>query len=57
MSRLGQLQNYLQNVQRLVSDGTWLQRLREEHCTLVKSLSQILERGDNSEVRLNVTQQ
>ena len=25
LSRLGQLQNYLQNIQRLVSDGTWLQ--------------------------------
>ena len=54
MSRLGQLQNYLWNVQRLVSAGTWLQWLGEEHCTLVKSLSQISEREDNSEVRLNV---
>ena len=56
LSRLGQLWNYLWNVWRLVSDGTWLQQLREEHCTLVKSLSQISECGDNSEVRLNVTQ-
>ena len=57
VSRPGQLQNYLRNVQRLVSDGTWLQRLGEEHCALVKSLSWILECGDNSEVRLNVAQQ
>ena len=57
VSRLGQLQNYLWNVQRLVSDGTWLQRLREECCALVKSLSQMLERGDNLEIRLNVAQQ
>ena len=39
-----------------MSDGTWLQRLGEERCALVKSLSQILEHGDNSEVRLNVAQ-
>ena len=51
VSRLGQLWNYLQNVQRLVSDRTWLQQLGEEHCTLVKSLSQILECRDNSEVK------
>ena len=25
LSRLGQLQNYFWNIQRLVSDGTWLQ--------------------------------
>ena len=47
LSRLGQLRNYLRNVRRLVSDGTWLQRLGEEHCALVKSLSRISERGDN----------
>ena len=52
LSRPGQLQNYLRNVQRLVSDATWLQRLREEHCALVKSLSRISEHGDNLEVRL-----
>ena len=40
-----------------MSDGTWLQQLGEEHCTLVKSLSQISEHGDNSEVRLNIAQQ
>ena len=57
LSRPGQLRNYLQNVQRLVSDGTWLQQLGEERCALVKPLSQISERGDNSEVRLNVAQQ
>ena len=51
VSRPGQLQNNLQNVQRLVSDRTWLQQLGEEHCTLVKSLSQILECRDNSEVK------
>ena len=56
LSRLGQLQNYLQNIQRLVSDGTWLQQLGEEHCALVKSLSWILKCRDNSEVKLNVTQ-
>ena len=56
LSRLGQLRNYLQNVRRLVSDRTWLQRLREEHVTLVKSLSWISECGDNSEVRLNIAQ-
>ena len=54
--RLAQLQNYLWNIQRLVSDKTWLQQLREECCTLVKSLSWISEYRDNSEVRLNVTQ-
>ena len=52
LSRPGQLQNYLQNVWRLVSDGTWLQQLGEERCALVKSLSQISEHGDNLEVRL-----
>ena len=57
LSRLGQLWNYLWNVRRLVSDRTWLQRLGEERCTLVKSLSWILEHRDNSEIRLNVTQQ
>ena len=41
----------------LVSDGTWLQRLRKECCTLVKSLFQISEWGDNSEVTLNIAQQ
>ena len=56
VSRPGQLRNYLWNVQRLVSDRTWLQRLGEECCTLVKSLSQILECRDNSEVRLNIVQ-
>ena len=56
LSRLGQLWNYLPNIRRLVSDGTWLQQLGEEHCALVKSLSQISECGDNSEVRLNITQ-
>ena len=38
LSRLGQLWNYLQNIWRLVSDGTWLQWLGEEHCTLVNSV-------------------
>ena len=52
LSRLGQLRNYLRNVRRLVSDRTWLQQLGEERCTLVKSLSWISERRDNSEVRL-----
>ena len=56
LSRPGQLRNYLRNVWRLVSDGTWLQQLREECCALVKSLSRISECGDNSEVRLNVAQ-
>ena len=54
LSRLDQLQNYLQNVWRLVPDRTWLQQLGEEHCALVKSLSRISECGDNSEVKLNV---
>ena len=57
VSRLGQLWNYLQNIQRLVSDRTWLQQLGEERCALVKSLSQISECRDNLEVRLNVAQQ
>ena len=35
-----------------MSDGTWLQRLGEEHCALVKSLSRISERRDNLGVRL-----
>ena len=52
VSRLDQLWNNLQNVQRLVSDRTWLQQLGEEHCTLVKSLSRISEHGDNLGVRL-----
>ena len=39
-----------------MSDGTWLQRLGEERCALVKSLSQISECRDNLEVRLNVAQ-
>ena len=52
LSRPGQLRNYLWNVRRLVSNGTWLQRLGEEHCALVKSLSRISECGDNSEARL-----
>ena len=56
LSKPGQLQNYLQNIQRLVSDGTWLQWLGEVHCTLVKSLSQILECRDNSDVKLNIAQ-
>ena len=40
-----------------MSDRTWLQQLGEEHCNLVKSLSQISDRRDNLEVRLNITQQ
>ena len=39
LSRPGQLWNYLQNIWRLVSDGTWLQQLGEERCALVKTLS------------------
>ena len=39
-----------------MSDRTWLQQLGGEHCTLVKSLSQILECRDNLEVRFNVAQ-
>ena len=55
-SRPGQFQNYLQNIQRLVSDVTCLQWLGEECCALVKSLSQMSEHRDNSEVRLNIAQ-
>ena len=57
VSRSDQLQNYLWNVRRLVSDGTWLQRLGEECCAIVKSLSWISKHGDNLEVRLNAAQQ